>query len=120
MSDHGIPRTKLIYPVLIVGSMLTNDEDDEQNTVVAVKVPKLKSFTPGNDFLEAFCNEIKTTLSFNHEHVVRCLGFYLNAGHSYPHLVMEFMDHGSLENLLDKSSDSLSLVSTGIPQFLRF
>jgi len=92
------------------GSMLTNTEDEEKSTVVAVKVPKLKSFTPGNDFLEAFCNEIKTTLAFNHEHVVKCLGFYLNAGHSYPHLVIEFMDHGSLENLLDKSSDSLSLV----------
>ena len=92
--------------------MLTNTEDEEKSTVVAVKVPKLKSFTPGNDFLEAFCNEIKTTLAFNHEHVVKCLGFYLNAGHSYPHLVIEFMDHGSLENLLDKSSDSLSLVST--------
>ena len=97
--------------------MLTNIEDEEKITVVAVKVPKLKS--SGDDSTERFtnlnldfCNEIKTTLGFNHEHVVKCLGFYLNAGHSYPHLVIEFMDHGSLENLLDKSSDSLSLVST--------
>ena len=94
------------------GSMLTNTQDEEKSTVVAVKVPKLRSFTQGNDFLEAFCNEIKTTLAFDHEHVVKCLGFYLNAGHSYPHLVMEFMDHGSLENLLDESSFSLDVLNS--------
>jgi hypothetical protein len=35
----------------IAGSMLTNTEDEEKSTIVAVKVPKLKSFTPGTVYI---------------------------------------------------------------------
>ena len=64
---------------------------------IAVKAPILCLLTRGAvvDFYE----EAKTTISLNHPNVVRCLGFSKEP-HELPCLLFEFMDFGSLENIL--------------------
>ena len=64
---------------------------------IAVKAPILSLLTRGAvvDFYE----EAKTTISLDHPNVVKCLGFSKEPN-ELPSLLFEFMDFGSLENIL--------------------
>ena len=64
---------------------------------IAVKAPILCLLTRGAvvDFYE----EAKTTISLDHPNVVKCLGFSKEPN-ELPSLLFEFMDFGSLENIL--------------------
>ena len=64
---------------------------------IAVKAPILSLHTRGAvvDFYE----EAKTTISLDHPNVVKCLGFSKEPN-ELPSLLFEFMDFGSLENIL--------------------
>ena len=64
---------------------------------VAVKAPKMCLLTQGA--LTDFYEEAKTTIQFNHENVVRCLGFSKEPN-ELPCLLFEFMEYGSLEGIL--------------------
>ena len=64
---------------------------------VAVKAPKMCLLTQGA--VADFYEEAKTTIQFNHENVVRCLGFSKEPN-ELPCLLFEFMEYGSLEGIL--------------------
>ena len=67
---------------------------------VAVKAPKINLLTGTSAAIyKDFYKEAKTTLSFNHENVVKCLGFSKELD-ELPCLIFEFMSYGSLEVVL--------------------
>ena len=66
---------------------------------VAVKAPKINLLTGTSAAIDDFYKEAKTTLSFNHENVVKCLGFSKEPD-ELPCLIFEYMSYGSLEVVL--------------------
>ena len=64
---------------------------------VAVKAPKLCLLTQGS--IVEFYEEAKTTIKLNHNNIVKCLGFS-SESFELPCLIFEFMDCGSLEDVL--------------------
>ena len=66
---------------------------------VAVKAPKINLLTGTSAAIYDFYKEAKTTLSFNHENVVKCLGFSKELD-QLPCLLFEYMSYGSLEVVL--------------------
>ena len=71
--------------------------EDDSIIIVAVKAPKMCLLTQG--IVTDFYEEAKTTISLRHENIVRCLGFS-SEPHELPSLIFEYMDHGSLEEVL--------------------
>ena len=65
---------------------------------VAVKAPKINLLTV-SVAIDDFYKEAKTTLSLNHENVVKCLGFSKEVD-ELPCLLFEYMSYGSLEVVL--------------------
>jgi serine/threonine protein kinase len=66
---------------------------------VAVKAPKINLLTGTSAAIDDFYKEAKTTLFFNHENVVKCLGFSKELD-ELPCLLFEYMSYGSLEVVL--------------------
>ena len=66
---------------------------------VAVKAPKINLLTGTSAAIDDFYKEAKTTLSFNHENVVKCLGFSKEPD-ELPCLIFEYMSYGSLDVVL--------------------
>ena len=66
---------------------------------VAVKAPKINLLTGTSAAIDDFYKEAKTTLFFNHENVVKCLGFSKEPD-ELPCLIFEYMSFGSLEVVL--------------------
>ena len=79
---------------LFIASLKSNDGSCIN---VAVKAPKLCLLTQGT--IIEFYEEAKTTIKLNHSNVVRCLGFSKES-HELPCLIFEFMDCGSLDDVL--------------------
>ena len=66
---------------------------------VAIKAPKLGA-EGHEDAVMDFYNEAKTSISLKHENIVRCLGLSKQQN-ELPHLLFEFMTHGSLDIILE-------------------
>ena len=64
---------------------------------IAVKAPKMCILTQANvvDFLK----EAKTAMLLNHTNIVKCMGFSKEPC-ELPGLIFEYMDHGSLGDIL--------------------
>ena len=66
---------------------------------VAIKAPKLGA-EGHEDAVIDFYKEAKTSISLKHENIVRCLGLSKQQN-ELPHLLFEFMTHGSLDIILE-------------------
>ena len=66
---------------------------------VAIKAPKMGA-EGHEDAVMDFYKEAKTSISLKHENIVRCLGLSKQQN-ELPHLLFEFMSHGSLDNILE-------------------
>ena len=84
----------MIHFLLLIASLRI---EDDSIITVAVKAPKMCLLTQG--IVTDFYEEAKTTISLRHENIVRCLGFS-SEPHELPSLIFEYMDHGSLEEIL--------------------
>ena len=86
----------LTWIIMIIFTALMKLKDDSFIDI-AVKSPILCLLTRGA--VVDFYREAKTTISLDHPNVVKCLGFSKEPN-ELPCLLFEFMDFGSLENIL--------------------
>ena len=66
----------------------------------AVALKTTKSFNRQD--ITDFYKEISIVLELDHENIVKSHGYYLLPPHNKPHLILEFMEHGDLKDILQR------------------